>query len=85
MVSYEFFFKESVRKDLRKIPGKDILRILEKIKTLSKDPRPSGCERLSASNRYRVRLGRYRILYTIQDRELTIWIIKVGHRKHIYR
>jgi mRNA interferase RelE/StbE len=85
MASYEVFFKESVRKDLRKVPPADVLYILEKTKTLAENPRPPGCEKMSATDRYRIRYGRYRVVYSIQDRELTVWVVKVGHRKHVYR
>ncbi len=85
MASFEIFFKESVWKDLRKIPKKDLKMILKRVEGLGKDPRPTGCEKLTGQERYRIRQGRYRIVYSIQDNELTIWVIKVGHRKDIYR
>jgi mRNA interferase RelE/StbE len=85
MVGYKIYFKESVWKDLRKIPKKDLQRILKKIEELSEDPRPAGCEKLTSQERYRIRLGKYRILYSIQDIELTVWIVKLGHRKDVYR
>ena len=85
MAAYKVFFKKSVQKDLENIPKKDLKRILERIKTLTEDPRPLGCEKLTGSERYRLRQGRYRILYSIQDDELTIWVVKVGHRKDVYR
>jgi len=78
MASYEIFFKESVRKDLRKIPALDIARILELVNNLAQNPRPRGCEKLSAFDRYRIRHGRYRIVYSIQDKQLTIWVIKIA-------
>jgi len=85
MADYKLFFKKSVQKDLENIPKKDLKRILNRINSLSKDPRPQGCEKLTGSERYRIRQGRYRILYSIQDDELTIWVVKVGHRKDVYR
>jgi len=48
-------------------------------------PRPPGCEKLTGQERYRIRQGNYRIIYSIQDLELTIWVVKVGHRRDIYR
>ncbi|GAB4342012.1 MAG: hypothetical protein Kow0099_19180 [Candidatus Abyssubacteria bacterium] len=60
-------------------------RILTPIKALAKDPRPVGCEKLSGNERYRLRQERYRIIYSVQDDELTVWVVKVGHRKSIYR
>jgi mRNA interferase RelE/StbE len=85
MAAYRLFFKKSVQKDFEPIPKTDLRRILNRIEALSKDPRPPGCEKLTGQERYRLRQGRYRIVYSIQDDELTIWVIKVGHRKHIYR
>jgi len=85
MASFEIFFKESVWKDLKKIPKKDVQGILKKIGSLGDDPRPSGCEKLTGQERYRIRQGRYRILYSIQDIELTVWVVKVGHRRDVYR
>ena len=85
MAEYEILFKESVYKDLKKIPKADLRKILSRIKKLSEDPRPAGCEKLTGQERYRLRQGRYRIVYSIQDDTLTIWVVKVGHRKDIYR
>jgi mRNA interferase RelE/StbE len=85
MAAYSIFFKESVRKDIAPIPGKDLGRIMERIAALAVDPRPAGCEKLSAQERYRIRQGRYRIVYSIQDHELTVWVVKVGHRRDVYR
>jgi len=85
MAAYKIFFKNSVEKDFKVIPKKDLVKILERIDRLSEDPRPPGCEKLSGQRKYRLRQGRYRILYSIQDDELTIWVVKVGHRKDIYR
>ena len=85
MAEYEILFKESVYKDLKKILKADLRKILSRIKKLSEDPRPAGCEKLTGQERYRLRQGRYRIVYSIQDDKLTIWVVKVGHRKDIYR
>ena len=85
MGAYKIFFKRSVQKDLSAIPQKDLKRILNRIKTLAEDPSPPGCEKLTGQERYRVRQGRYRILYSIQDYELTVWIVRVANRKDTYR
>ena len=85
MAEYEIFFKESVWKDLKEIPEKDLKRILSRIESLGEEPRPAGGEKLTGQELYRARQGNYRILYSIQDNELTIWVIKVGHRKEVYR
>lgn len=85
MAEYKIFFKESVEKDFRKVPKKDLQKILSRIEALAKDPRPPGHEKLSRQEKYRVRQGLYRIIYSVQDKELTIWVVKVGHRKDVYR
>jgi mRNA interferase RelE/StbE len=85
MGEYKIFFKKSVEKDLRSIPKKDLKKILTRIEALAKEPRPQSYEKLSGQEKYRIRQGTYRIIYSVQDQELTIWIVKVGHRKDVYR
>lgn len=85
MAGYKIYFKKPVEKDFNGIPKKDLKRILNRIELLAEDARPPGCEKMTGQQRYRLRQGRYRILYSIQDDELTIWVVKVGHRKDIYR
>ena len=85
MDAYRVLFRRSVEKDLSDIPKKDVKKILNRIKALEGNPRPLGCEKLTGQERYRLRQGRYRIVYSIQDEELTVWIVTVGHRKNIYR
>ncbi len=85
MDAYRVFFRRSVEKDLSGIPKKDVKKILHRIQNLERNPRPSGCEKLTGQERYRLRQGRYRIVYSIQDDELTIWVVTIGHRKDVYR
>ncbi len=85
MAEYEIFFKESVYKDLKKIPKNDLIKILARIENLADDPRPVGCEKLTDQEFYRIRQGKYCIVYLIQDNELSVWIIKIAHRKSVYR
>jgi mRNA interferase RelE/StbE len=85
MAGYRVFFRKSVQKDLDLIPKKDLRRILERIERLAMEPRPKGCEKLTGQERYRLRQGRYRIVYSIQDEELTVWVVRIAHRKQIYR
>ena len=85
MAVYKVFFKESVWKDFGSIPQRELKRIIEKIDSLSENPRPPGSIKLSGQERYRLRQGRYRILYSIQEEELTVWVVKVAHRKKVYR
>jgi mRNA interferase RelE/StbE len=85
MAAYKVYFRASVEKDFASIPRSDLKKILQRIKQLAENPRPPGCEKLTGQERYRLRQGRYRIVYSIRDDELTVWIVKVGHRKDIYR
>ena len=85
MAKYRLTFKKSVTKDFRLIPKDDVGRILKRIKALADDPRPKGSEKLSGQERFRVRQGVYRIVYEIQDEELVIVVVKVGHRREVYR
>jgi len=85
MASYKIYFKASVEKDFKKIPKKDTKKILQRIDSLTIEPRPGNCEKLSDQEKYRIRQGRYCIIYSIQDDELTVWVVKIGHRKDIYR
>ena len=85
MAVYEIFFKKSVWKDFKTIPDKDLKKILKCIDSLSDNPHQPGCKKLSGQEKYRFRQGRCRIIYSIQDKELTVWIVKVGHRKNVYR
>ena len=85
MARYELRFKTSVAKDMRDVPKTDLRRILERIEALRDDPRPAGSEKLSAQERYRIRQGNYRILYEILDLEVIVEVVKIGHRREVYR
>jgi len=85
MAAYKIYFKKSVLKDIKNIPDKDLKRIFNRIESLSDDPRPPGHEKLSDQDLYRIRQGNYRIVYSIKDELLTVWVIKIGHRRDIYR
>lgn len=81
MAKYKIVIKTSAIKELNRIPKKDIQRITSKIEGLAYDPRPQGCEKLSGQERYRIRQGNYRIVYSIEDDILIVYVIKIGHRK----
>jgi mRNA interferase RelE/StbE len=85
MGSYEVRFRTGVHKDLRRIPAEDVARIMEGIAALADDPRPPGAEKLSTRERYRIRQGDYRIVYEIEERIVNLWVVKVGHRRDVYR
>ncbi len=85
MAVYKVYFKTSVEKDFTTILKKDLKKILMRIEGLAENPRPWGCEKLTGLERYRLRQRQYRIVYSIQDDEIRVWVVKVGHRKDIYR
>lgn len=84
MANYKLVVKKSVAKDLRSIPNKDVNRILQCIDALRETPRPTGSEKLSGQERYRIRQGVYRIIYAVTDEQLIVTVVKVGHRKLVY-
>ena len=84
MAPYRIVFKKSVAKDLKKIPKKDVSKILKVIRSLADNPRPPQVKKLSGQDRYRMRQGNYRILYSIEDTQLVITVVKVGDRRDVY-
>ena len=86
MARFEVLIKASAAKELEAISQKkDRQRIVERIRRLGEDPRPPGSQKLSGRDRYRIRQGVYRVVYSIEDRRLIVVVIKVGHRKNVYR
>jgi len=85
VAGYELIVRHSVRKDVEKIPQKDLTRILNKLEALRNDPKPAGCVKLSGSEYYRIRQGDYRIIYEVQGKVLIIVLIKIGHRREVYK
>jgi len=85
MARYSIRFRTSVRKDLRKIPKADVQRIMARIESLADNPRPPRAEMLTGDDKYRIRQGNYRILYTVEDDALIVCVVKVGHRREVYR
>ena len=85
MASYRLLIKPSAVKELEALPRKDRQRVVSRIQGLARTPRPPGCEKLSGSDRYRIRQGDYRIIYSIEDVELVVLVVRVGHRRDVYR
>ena len=85
MANYKIYFRKSAAKELGKIPNPEVQKVIQRIESLAIDPRPIGCGKLTGKEFYRIRKGNYRIIYSIQDDELTIWVVKIGHRKNIYK
>ena len=86
MERYDVRIKPSAVKELERIPTKkDRRRVVSRIRALAEDPRPPGCEKLSDAERFRVRQGWYRIVYSIDDDSREVVVVKVGHRRDVYR
>lgn len=86
MAKYRILIKPSAVKEIEAIsPKKDRQRLVDRISKLADNPRPPRCEKLSGQDKYRIRQGRYRIVYSIEDQDLIIYVVKVGHRKDVYR
>jgi len=85
VASYSIEIKRSAAKELAELPKQDRLRVIARIEQLAHDPRPSGSEKLSGRERYRVRQGDYRILYEIHDHVLLVMVVRIGHRREVYR
>ena len=83
---YRIEIKRSAAKEIRAIPRKkDRQRVVARIEELADDPRPPGCVKLSGRGAYRIRQGVFRIVYTVADDTLVIEVVKVGHRRDVYR
>jgi mRNA interferase RelE/StbE len=86
VASFKVLIKPSAAKELEDIDGKpDRRRVAQRIQDLATDPRPPGCEKLSGDDKYRVRQGDYRIVYAVDDEKSVVTVVKVGHRKEVYR
>jgi len=85
MARFELRFKPSVAKDLRGVPRTDVRRLLKRIEALRDQPRPPGCEKLTGHELYRIRQGAYRVVYSVDAVKVVIEVIKVGHRREVYR
>jgi mRNA interferase RelE/StbE len=86
MASYRLVIKPSVEKDLEHLPSADVKRLFRRIEGLAFDPFPAGCVKLSGSERlYRIRQGRYRIVYEVSALERMLTIHYVRHRRDVYR
>ena len=85
MGKYKIEIKKSAAKEIESLPRRDVAAVMEKIRALSDNPRPYDCAKLAGQEKYRIRCGHYRILYAIEDDVLTVFVVKVGHRKDVYR
>ena len=82
---YEIIIKPSAQKDLDKLPFSEIKRIASKLEQLRANPRPIGIQKLSDQEGFRIRSGKYRILFAIDDEARSIFVYRLKHRKNVYR
>ena len=82
---YNLRVKRSAEKELRSAPRVDLARIIRRIQALAADPRPPGCEKLSGEEKYRVRQGDWRVVYSIDDPRRLVLVVKRAHRREAYR
>ena len=85
MGSYKIAFVSSALKELKKLPRQKIPRVMKEIEALGANPRPHGCKKLSGEEYWRIRIGSYRVVYSIESKTLTVLIIRIGHRKDVYK
>jgi mRNA interferase RelE/StbE len=85
VANYRLLIKPSAAKELEGLPLKDRRRVATRLQRLASDPRPTGAEKLSGQDKYRLRQGDYRLLYSVDDAALTVVIVKIGHRREVYR
>ena len=86
MANYKIEITASAEKSLKKIPKKDLEKVVEAIQVLAISPFPSGCRKLKGEEDvYRVRQGNYRIIYEVIENKLIVLVLKIGHRKDIYK
>jgi len=85
-VAYSVVVLDAALKQLRQVPKADRTRIRARIDALAEDPRPAGAKKLRArENLWRIRSGDYRIIYSIKDERLLVLVIRIGHRREVYR
>ena len=85
MARCRVLIKPSAVKELEALPARERPRIVSAIRRLSGAPRPPGCEKLSVQQRYRIRQCRYRVPYEVDDANTTVTVVKIGHRRDVYR
>jgi len=85
VASYSLLIKPSAVKELEALPTKDRRKIVTRIEGLASEPRPHGCEKLSGLEQYRVRQGDYRVVYGVDDDAGVVLVVKIGHRRDVYR
>lgn len=84
-MSYRVLIRSSAERELDALPNTVHKRVAAKIVALGADPRPAGCKKLSGTDGYRIRIGDYRVVYTVDDKAVIVTVVGVGHRRDVYR
>ena len=84
-MTYEIEYTGAAARELRQLERRDRVRILDAVDRLAGDPRPPGCTRLTGVDAWRIRVGDYRVIYEIADSKLLVTVVRVGHRREVYR
>ena len=85
-MAYRVEIKPQAEKALGRLPNPQRGRVALAIDGLARNPRPAGCAKIvGAPDAYRIRVGDYRVVYEIEDRVLTVYVVRIGHRKEVYR
>ena len=85
MPNYRIDLLPSASRALARLAGPLKKRVSARIDALAEEPRPPGCRKLAGSNYWRIRIGDYRVLYSIEDAILVVLVVRVGHRREVYR
>jgi mRNA interferase RelE/StbE len=85
-MTYSIEIKQSAQKELANLPRNIADKVIKQVRALADDPRPNGCKKFVGTDyTYRIRINDYRVVYSIFDQQLVIQVIKIGHRKAIYK
>lgn len=83
--TYRVEFTPAADQQFRKLPTQLQARLKPHIDALAQNPRPPGVEKLTGEDAYRFRVGDYRVLYEVHDKKLLVLVVKIGHRREVYR
>jgi len=83
---YKVFLEKRAEREIKKLPAEIFYRIILKLKTLSENPKPPGCRKITgAESDWRIRIGDYRIIYEIDEQEKAVKVMRIRHRRDVYR
>jgi len=83
---YEVFLEKRAEREIKKLPAELFYRFIPKLKSLSENPKPPGCRKITGTkNDWRIRIGDYRIIYEIDEHEKAVKVMRIRHRRYVYR